>query len=288
MITPQIEIPKLAQFLNISRLFFKREDLHPLGSHKGRSIPLMIDKYASRGEKKFSISSSGNAALAAAKYIKEKNKAGASLSLEIFIGKNIPENKKTGLVSLADENIKVSEKERPLQALFETINLGSKSLRQSTDDLALVGYESLAKEIAETPDLSVIFIATSSGTTAEAIGGFFLARKNPPEIHIVQTSSCHPISEIFDNRPDLKEISIANSIADKVAHRKGKVVNIIKQTNGFGWIVSNKEIKLAKEKLETNNVFISENGALSFAGLCRAVSQGRKFEGAVVCIIGGK
>ncbi len=46
----------------------------------------MIDEYARRGEKKFSISSSGNAALAAARHIKEKNTVGAELSLEIFVG----------------------------------------------------------------------------------------------------------------------------------------------------------------------------------------------------------
>ena len=233
MTTPQTEYPELAKMIGTTRLFLKREDLHLFSSHKGRSIPKMIDEYARRDEKRFSISSSGNAALAAAKYIKEKNSKGANLSLEIFIGKNIPETKKSSLISLADTNIKILEKERPLQSLMETIHLGSQSLRQSTDDTALVGYESLAQEISEISDLSAIFIATSSGTTAQALGGFFLGRKNPPEIHIVQTSSCHPIAEIFDKRKIDNEKSIADAIVDKVAHRREKVADIVTENQRF-------------------------------------------------------
>jgi len=288
MITPQDGHPELAKDLGLPDLFLKREDLHPLGSHKGRSIPVMIDEYARRGEKKFSISSSGNAAIAAALYVKEKNKSGAGLSLEIFIGQNIPESKKTAVVSLADKNIKISEKERPLKALLDAVRLGARSLRQSTDDLALIGYESLAQELAEIPNLSAVFIATSSGTTAESLGGFFLARKNPPQIHIVQTSSCHPMAVIFDERKDLEEKSAANAIADKVAHRREKVMAVVSATKGFGWIVSNEEIKAAQEKLAPFGVVTTPNGALSLAGLVRALSAGRKFSGSVVCIIGGK
>ncbi len=288
MLTPQIELSTLATDFGLPRLFAKREDLHPLGSHKGRSIPVMIDEYIRRSEKKFSISSSGNAALAAARYVKEKNEEGLDLSLEIFIGEHVSGEKKSALVSLTDKDVKISEKERPLQALLEAVHRGARSLRQSTDDLALVGYESLAQELSEIPDLSAIFIATSSGTTAQALGEFFLKKENFPEIHIVQTSSCHPIAVVFDEREKIKETSTANAIADKVAHRREKVMSVIVRTKGFGWIVSNEEIKTAQDKLKSGNVSVSENGALSFAGLSRAVSVGRKFSGSVVCIIGGK
>ncbi len=39
MITPQEEYPELAKEIVVPRLFLKREDLHPLGSHKGRQSP---------------------------------------------------------------------------------------------------------------------------------------------------------------------------------------------------------------------------------------------------------
>lgn len=276
MITPNEEVA--------NGLFFKREDMHPLGSHKGRSIPIMIDAYERQGFKKFSLSSSGNAALAAAKYIKNRN-----LSLEIFIGKKIPEGKKNALTALADNWIKTSQTERPLQKFLETIKInGVKGLRQSTDNTALIGYGTLAEEIALIPNLLAIFIATSSGTTAQALGEFFFARKNSPQIHIVQTSSCRPIAEIFDPRKDTGESSIADAIVDKVAHRREKVAEIVKKTGGFGWIVTNEEIKKAQEKMAPFGVVATPNGALSYAGYLRAISQGRKFTGSVLCIIGGK
>ena len=79
MITPQKSYPELADAVvlsaqpHVSSLYLKREDLHPYGSHKGRSIPVMIDHYLKEGKRHFAISSSGNAALAAAMYVKELN-----------------------------------------------------------------------------------------------------------------------------------------------------------------------------------------------------------------------
>ncbi len=288
MVTPNEEYPNIASALSLPRLFLKREDMHPFGSHKGRSIPVMIDTYVAQGKKKFSISSSGNAALAAAKYIQEKNKSGAELSLEVFIGRNILENKKSSLFSFADEHIKIIEKDRPLQALFGAIQLGGQSLRQSNDDAALIGYESLAQELTTISNLSAIFIATSSGTTAQAIGEHILKNKLPVEIHIVQTSSCHPMATIFDVRNDLKETSDAQAISDKVAHRREKIMYVISQTKGSGWVVSNEEISKATNILSAQNVSVTANGALSFAGMMRAVSCGKKFTGSIACIIGGK
>ncbi|HUD03910.1 MAG TPA: PLP-dependent lyase/thiolase, partial [Candidatus Paceibacterota bacterium] len=199
-ITPTEEYKDIAKKIGVPHLYLKREDMHPLGSHKGRSIPVMIDAYIGEGFKKFSISSSGNAAIAAGTYIQKLNTLKPKkILLDIYIGKNISPEKKKTILNLADEYIKVSEKERPLQAFLESMKLSDvKGLRQSTDDVALVGYVSLAQELLEIPNLSAVFVATSSGTTAEALGEYFIKNKKNVAIYIVQTSSCHPIAEIFD------------------------------------------------------------------------------------------
>ncbi len=217
MITPLESYPALAKAIGISSLYFKREDLHPYGSHKGRSIPVMIDTYRTSGDTRFAISSSGNAALAAAIHVQKLNKeidhtnsnttADQSftppLELDIFVGNHIAEHKFEKLQKYADNNIRILKKERPLQALTEVIKEGVRSLRQSTDDTALIGYESLGTEIMTQLhndamiQLGAIFIGTSSGTTAQALASYFLKKsgnnsnKNPaavPQIHIVQTS----------------------------------------------------------------------------------------------------
>src|SRR4051812_12129749 len=133
MTTPHEEYKELAKELALpasSKVFFKREDLHPYGSHKGRSIPHMIDIKMGDGCRHFVISSSGNAALAAGLYVKELNELGKEITLEILAGKNISPNKLKKLEALKDSRILVSLHDRPLQTLFiKTQDTSIQSLR---------------------------------------------------------------------------------------------------------------------------------------------------------------
>jgi len=291
MTTPQKSYPELARAVGVNSLYVKREDLHPYGSHKGRSIPVMIDHYFKKGVRHFAISSSGNAALAAALHIKKLNENGTErIQLEILVGNKITEHKLGKLTDLADFNISVMRFERPLQALTQKTADGSiQSLRQSTDDTALLGYEALAEELAEIKDLRAVFIATSSGTTAQALAEYFLEKGKIVEIHIVQTTSCHPMAIEFVDSVPSEEESAADAVVDATAHRKDALIALIKKTNGSGLIVSNEEIATAQELLKKDaGIQTSPNGALALAGLIQAAFTGREWDGAVACIIGGE
>lgn len=290
MLTPQEKYPDLAHALAVSSVFFKREDLHPYGSHKGRSIPLMIDKKMASGCRHFAISSSGNAALAAGLHIQKLNqKNEGKITLEILAGKNINKDKLKKLEDIRDSNILLSIQDRPLQALFmKTQDQSVQSLRQSNDETALEGYGSLAKELLEIADLKAVFIGTSSGTTAQALAQYFIKNQKEVEVHIIQTTSCHPIADAFVESDGRNEKSIADAIVDSVAARKNVLVPLIKKTGGIGWIVSNEEIKAAVELAKKHtSVDISANSALSVAGLMQAAYTGRHWAGPVVCMICG-
>lgn len=297
MKTPQQSYPKLATTLGLPEIFLKREDLHKYGSHKGRSIPLMIKNYHKEGFNKFVISSSGNAALAAIHTVQQHNKNNpSSLYLKIFIGQNIEHKKLLKLTKLiSDPKITIEQVERPKQMAFQLNKSGeAKSLRQSTDDLALEGYTTLAEELIKIPNLQAVFVPTSSGTTAQALAGYFLNTKEIPQVHIVQTSSCHPIvSEIniSNNLPTeqtLNNLSVAAAIVDKIAQRKNKVAELVNLTKGSGWVCNNQEIQdaVALTKKQTE-IDISPNSALSVAGLKKAMASGLEFSGPVVCLITG-
>lgn len=319
-ITPHESYPQLALSIGVEDLYFKREDLHPLGSHKGRSIPHMIDYGLEKGMRSFAISSSGNAALAAALYVKELNKnlegkgenkkeSKDHIVLDVLVGMKINPKKRAKLDALKDKNIRVSAHERPLQMLFSKTQerpghpgeATSHPLRQSNDDTALVGYTSLAEELLTIPNLRAVFVGTSSGTTAQALAAYFLnyassqkgRGKAPVEVHIVQTSSCHPLAEEF-NEDSVStggegEISIADAIVDHTALRKNKLIPIIERTDGSGWIVTNESISTAKELTKKHaGLVISPNSALSVAGLMNAVYTGRAWNGAVACLICGE
>lgn len=301
MQTPHEEYPDLARAIGTERLYFKREDLHPFGSHKGRSIPYMIDVHlaqmAENGYEtipRFAISSSGNAALAAALYIKELNKKRVQkndnpIELEILVGKHISNTKLEHLESLTDESIKVSIVERPLQTLFvKTQEDGYIGLRQSNDDTALVGYASLATELLEIPHLKAVFIGTSSGTTAQALASFFAKNKKNIEVHIVQTISCHPIADAFEDIEHSEVRSIADAIVDQTAFRKDTLVPLIEKSKGHGWAATNEALHIAQDLTKKHTgLAISSNSALSVAGVMEAVYTGRQWNGAVACIICG-
>lgn len=287
MITPQQEAPQLAQALGLKgKLYLKREDLHPLGSHKGRSIPYMIEQYAKGGASKFAISSSGNAALAAAKYIKEYNQKFSErpLSLQIFVGENVNKEKRAMIEAEADSDtqISVTQTDKPKQTVHVLNKKGeAKALRQSNDPLALVGYRSLVEELSELGELAAIFVPTSSGTTAEA-----LAAKFP--VHIVQTAKCHPLAEQFDTNFTPATESLADAIVDTVALRQNSLDKLLMKSGG-GWVVSNDEIRAAQEIVRVScNLDISPNAALSVAGLSKALLQNFDPSGTTVCLITGR
>ncbi len=290
MVTPLEHKPELAKALNVSDLYFKREDMHPYGSHKGRSIPVMIDQYIADGEKRFAISSSGNAALAAALYIQELNsKNEVKLELDIFVGNHIAEHKLEKLKKLANDQIRVLIKERPKQAVMQAVHDGMCSLRQSDDDLALIGYESLAKELADIKNIGTVFIGSSSGTTAQALAHYFVENKIPIQVHIVQTSSCHPMVNSFDLSTIPDEKSIADAIVDQIAFRQPFVVPLVEQTGGRGWCAANIDIEIARQLTSQHaGLDISTNSALSVVGAMQAAYIGYEIKGAVVCLICGE
>ena len=285
MKTVQQSYPELAAAFGVPEVYLKREDQHKYGSHKGRSIPLMIKKYAKEGHANFVISSSGNAALAAIYAVRAHNYNNPqAIKLTVYIGKNInPEKLKIILAVIDDANIKLEQVDKPKQKAFQVDKKeGIKMLRQSTDDTALEGYFELADELSKIPNLQAVFIPTSSGTTAQGLGEAFAKLKINPQIHIVQTTACHPIAdEIRDKRYEIQDTnqSIADAIVDKIAHRKEKVLEIIKNSHGSGWIADDEEIKDAIKLVEDAcNILISPNSALSIVGLKKAVENGFRGE----------
>ncbi len=296
MLTPIEHYPALAKVIGLSGdLYFKREDLHPYGSHKGRSIPILIDYYYEKGDRKFVISSSGNAALAAALHVTYLNTKDPQalisglVDLDIFVGINVSAVKLKKLKDLENEHIRILTKERPLQAVTQAVQEGARSLRQSTDDIALMGYKELAQELAELKNVGAIFIGTSSGTTAQALAQFFSTTKKPVQIHIVQTSSCHPMADAFETNDGPDEKSLADAIVDITAQRKSVLIPLIEKTGGHGWVASNEDITAARALVEKHAVMtVSTNSALSIVGAMQAAYRGWEIDGAVVCLICGE
>ncbi len=319
MKTPQTPIPKLSEALHLTNeVWFKREDKHKYGSQKGRSIPLLVREVFEAGKTTMVISSSGNAALAAARTVQShnRNNGGQKISLTVFVGQSIAPKKLELLhKEITDENILLKQVENPKQQAVQAEAGGEAiNLRQSTNDSALIGYEELAIELSKIENLAAVFVPTSSGTTAQGLYNGFQKIGINPQIHIVQTTSCHPMVDALTDAqgtatpPNLPlerggsqppplpeggltggwEQSIATAIVDKVAHRKDKVVEAIKNSHGAGWIATNDDITKAMDLTkQTSDLSISPNAALSVVGLMLAVQNKCTWTGPVVCLITG-
>lgn len=279
-ITPLVSVPAIGAMLGIKELFIKREDLHPLGSHKGRSLPIMIQKGIEKGATHFAISSSGNAAKAAVLSVREFQKTDPKITLDIYIGNNIAAEKKKWLLEFQGNGITVTEHTRPLQVLFDAEKKGAYPLRQSTSDDALLGYESLAQELLEIKNLSDVFVPASSGTLAVALGQYMSGVK----IHVVQTEAVHP----FSDTPTHTEHSIADAIVDKVGLRKSDITEIILKTKGSVIVPNDTTILEAQTLLTKENIEATPNGALALAGLLTVKKQKSPVGDVVCCIVTGK
>lgn len=286
-------------------LQLKREDLNPTGSHKDRGLTFQLSAHIQEGGKEFVISSSGNSSISIISLIKDTD-----LKLHIFISERLNSDKQKrfekiigGKINIEQQepqvfnNITVHITQRPVSRAFQFANEhGYIFLRGSTDPYAIEGYKSIAFELQQQSHEHIqnIFIPTSSGTTFEGIYYGFKQMfeqgliDQMPKLHIVQTSKINTIAKAFYETVEFEGESLADSIVDKVGHRKNDVEKHIRATGGLGWIVNNAMITKAIERLNKNSVDASADGALSLAGYTLAVeSQPELILEKNICLITG-
>ncbi len=278
---------------NNQEIYLVNETINPTGSHKDRSFSVWIAKEVASGATGFAISSSGNAAAAAAYWCNKLKRP-----LEIFISEKIKKEKLRKIVSFCHPIIKHSTKQinqnfgiikihLVKKPIFEAFQMAKKKgfvfLRASISTQALVGYQSLAEEInTALPNLGSIFIPASSGTL---VAGLYQYLKSKPQFHVVQTTVVNTLVKDFDQYYTKESKSTADAVVDVVGHRKKEVVEIIKSSRGFGWTISNQELKLAQDELNEINVYCSATSALGLAGLLKARQEKFKIKEPLLIII---
>lgn len=278
----KFEIPGKTPLIKIDGVYFKCEFANPTGSHKDRALAYQITKLQEKDIREAVISSSGNAAISAAYYCKL-----AGIKLNIFISTTINKNKRK---VLKDLNCNIFQTPKPVSASIKFA--GKKNvfnLRQSTDPNALIGYESIAKEIIDEkimPD--AFFLPVSSGSTLVGVSAGFEKLGYDVPIHAVQTDAIHPIAGVFDK--DFQATgkkSLADAIVAKYTPRESEAIKIIKQTNGWGWVINKDEMEKARSWLLSHHLDCSYEGAAALAALWKSKKQGYKFKNPV-CLLTGK
>ncbi len=248
--------------IKLENIYLKREDLNTTGSAKDRAMSLQIDSLIKKGINKAVLSSTGNAALSALYFCQKAN-----IELTLFVSPKINPQKLEEIKKLTS-NIQFS-----LKPISDAIKFSKKEsaylLRQSTDPIALIGYQSIAKELQEQlPQITSIFIPVGSGTT---LLGISEALSPNVKIFAVQSSNNCPIAKLFDTNFTPEEDSLTDAISVKVLPLKNQIINAIKNSNGSAFVIQNNEIESAQKELSKHNVITSPEGALALAGLHKAV-----------------
>ncbi|MCL5090554.1 MAG: pyridoxal-phosphate dependent enzyme [Patescibacteria group bacterium] len=267
---------------NFAEVVLKREDKNPTGSLKDRGMAYLVSYAYSIGEKKLVISSSGNAAISAASY------AGlAGLDLTVFLSPKINLEK---LAKIKETGVKIvfSNKTVSEATLFAKKN-GLYNLRPSIHEFGPEGYQTIAFELMRSREkVEDIFIPVSSGVALTGIARGFEKVGFLPKLHLCQGAGFCPLGSLFDKDFVTEKENLPQALVAKTTVLKTPIIEWIKKSRGNGWVVQNKEIETAQNKLKEKGIETSEEGALAFAAVEKARRKGFVLGKTVVLLTGKK
>jgi threonine synthase len=262
-------------------LVLKREDENPTGSLKDRGMAYLISWAKSLGKEKAVLSSSGNAAIAAAEYCRL-----GGISLTVFVSPKIEAGK---LAKLREKGVEIITSERPIsEAVKFSRREGVLNLRPSKSKFGPEGYQTIAFELAEGQGMiEDIFIPVSSGVALTGIAEGFKKLGFLPRLHVCQPAAVCPLASFFTKDFQPEESSLAQALVAKYTPLKQRVISLVKESGGTGWVISNKEIQTAGEDLSEKGIITSAEGALAYAAWKKAEANGWPV-GKAACLLTGK
>lgn len=262
-------------------IIFKREDLNPTGSLKDRGLAYQVSKAFSEGKKNLLLSSSGNAAIAAAAYCQI-----AKIGLQVFISPKVNSKK---LAEIRKYSPLIVFSNRPLS---DSIKVAKKegffNLRPSTEAIGPEGYKTIALEIVrDYGRIEDIFLPVSSATAMVGIYKGFKSLGFLPRIHACQSTKVFSIAGAFDKDYTPTPTSLVEALVAKFTPRKEEALEIIRESGGFGWVIGDGEVGKAAEWLEQKQIVTSEEGALALAAIWKARRKSFML-GKLVCLLTGR
>lgn len=265
--TPLEAHPALAQWAGVARLWLKREDLNPTGSHKDRGAVEQVRGCLERGQRVAVISSSGNAALAAA----AQGRAQGVTVVALLSPQTEPA--KVQAIQAAGGRVVVTTK--PINYTIRLSRVcGWPDLRPSQSADALRGFAGLGRELAEELADGVALVGyASSGTTYQAVASALVAAGRRLPLHPVQAGLVNGLSKEFD-RPGDGQRSVVGDLGVKVSLRSETVVRQVRESGGQAWWVGDADITAAGGELQRAGFALAPECWAALAGLRVAAGAG--------------
>lgn len=296
--SPLYEVPRLAQELELCRLWVKDDGLNPTASLKDRASALAVAKAQEAGKRILACSSTGNAASSLA-----GNAAAAGLETFLFVPERAPKGKIAQLMSFGAHVIAVRGDYGDAFALSRSAidRWGWYNRNAAINPYLSEGKKTVSLEIAEqlgweVPD----YVAVSVGDGCTLAGVWkgwkdlyalgWISRL--PRLIAVQAEGCCPIHRAFtENRPcePMAENTLADSIAVGVPRNAEKALLALRESDALSVTVTDGEIMAAQQLLGKRcGVFGEPAGVTATAGIAKLCRQKRlTAQDTVVSIVTG-
>ncbi|HEY6538851.1 MAG TPA: pyridoxal-phosphate dependent enzyme [Candidatus Dormibacteraeota bacterium] len=275
---------ELGRDLGIPGLLLKREDLSPSGSHKGRCLSLLCSELVAGNQRQAVISSSGNAAIAAAAY--------ASLGGIRLLSLVSPRTPRLKLDRLRIYQQLTVTSDRPVALLHHAVqSWGLADLRGSVNRLAPNAYRGLAAELLDAGPVAAVFLFSSSGASALGLAQGFdqlLPAQERPQLHIVEGEPGGELTRPWYGRSTSEPTSEA-TLGELGTHRSRlapAVRRAVRASGGRGWRVG-AAAAAVRPVAERRGVRTSWEGLAALAAMREAASRRLGPAGAWVALLTG-
>ena len=266
--TPLEPAEELGRALGVPRLRLKREDHSPTGSHKARSMSLLCSAMLAAGHRQAVISSSGNAAVAAAAYCSL-----GGIRLLSLVSPRTPRVKLNRLLAFPGLTVL---SDHPVALLHHAVQRWKLTdLRGSVNPLAPNAYRGIAAELVQTSSPAAVFLFSSSGASALGLAqglDQLLVPDQRPRLHVVEG---RPGGEL--TRPwylDSGDSADSDFRLGEFGARRSRlspaVRRAVRQSGGRGWRVGLAEAAEVKEIAAELGVHTSWEGLATLAAMRRA------------------
>jgi threonine synthase len=276
--TPLQAALQLGRELGMPDLWLKREDLSPTGSHKVRSLGLMVSDLKARGISQAVISSSGNAALAAAAYCSL-----AGIRLLSLVSPRTPAVK---LLRLLSQPQLVVVTEHPVSLLHHAATTwGMADLRASTNPLGTAAYRGIAAELAPERRWRAVFAFANSGATVLGIEEGFarlLPASQLPQVHLVEAAPGGELTRAWYGRQERLPASGVGDLGTRRSRLAPRARRAVRATGGRGWRITKPEMEVVRASMEGLGLATSWEGMAALAAVGQWAQRGQPGPVAVV------
>ncbi len=270
------------------RVALKLEYLNPAGSFKDRGAYVTVSRCAELRFDSIVVDSSGNAGVATA-FMGRR----LGLKVDVFLPASTPEGKKR-LLYLLGATLHECKGDRMAvhAAALGAARGGAAYAGHWWQPYFAHGVKTMAYEVVEELDrIDMVFAPVGAGTVILGLHRGFSelmaagAIATMPRLVAAQASGFSPVCADLGTEPGGDERShLADAIAIADPPRRREMAAIVRQTGGFGVVVSDPDITSALRWLTDRGYIVEPTSAVPVAALFKAMGDGSILAGSTVLI----